>query len=121
MVFVKNEIMRFVKQINVSCKFAIFLVLSTMYTGYDKDMLLIVTYLPPKGSTFYRDYKIDNGVELLQEELLNLSIANDCYYTICGDLNARCGGLDDYVIQDGIEYVDEDADWYDTDEFSLSR
>lgn len=121
-VFVRNELIPHVKRINDGCKFAIFLVINKQLTGFDKDTVLMYVYLPPQGSTFYNQFNTANGVELLQEEIMNLSISHDYYYVLCGDLNARCGELKDFIIQDGIDFVNaNEVSWYDTDVFEIER
>jgi len=120
-VFVRNSLLTYVKRINKTCKFAVFLVLRNTCTGYDNDILLTCAYLPPKGSSFYCQFNNENGVELLQEEILSLSVDNNYDHVICGDLNSRCGGLHDYIVQDGIDYVDLNSEWYNTDNFDVDR
>ena len=120
-VFVKDSLVPSVRRMNKMCKFAIFLELSKKYSGYEKDILLTFIYLPPIGSTFYTQCNSENGIELLQEEIFSLTVEKNYEHIICGDLNARCGGLYDYIVQDGKTFVDGNAEWYYTDTFNMDR
>jgi hypothetical protein len=120
-VFVKESIQKHVTRINENCKFAVFLTLSNAYTGYLHDTLIVAAYLPPQGSLFYNKYDSGNGVELLQEEIVNVTVSTEYHLLLCGDFNARCGGLSDCIEDDGLEHIDESNDWYDKDDFNIKR
>ena len=49
---------------------------------------------------------------MLYEEILSVELENEYKHVICGDMNARWCGLIDYIVNDGIEIVDENAEWY---------
>lgn len=85
--------------------------------------LLIFAYLPPQGSTFYNQFNNTNGIEFTRGGNAKCNSTNkDFHIVLCGDINARCGKLSDYIVDDGLTPVDDnDDDWYDIDTFNQMR
>ena len=69
----------------------------------DRDVLLVSVYVPPTGSPYYDNLSCNNGINTLEECILQLCEQHDdCFLIVCGDLNARTGNCntgnqDDYM------------------------
>ena len=95
-VFIKKQYKQFISEINVACTFSIFVTYKKTMFGYDKDLLLAFTYLPPQGSPFY-DNKAMNEIALFEDAILKvLSKVSDIHMLFLGDFNCRTGTLADY-------------------------
>lgn len=62
--------------------------------GTLSDVLLICVYIPPMGSTYYDTRDEKNGVNMLENCILDLlDKITDCSILLCGDFNARTGNM----------------------------
>ena len=106
---------------------AIFILFDKSLLGFDSDILYISVYIQPEGSTWYEKLEshCTNGITLFQEKLLEiLSDLTDVYALCGGDFNARTGVQSDFVEDDIILYIANQANsmWdFILDYFSLER
>ena len=78
----------------------------TVKSGLDKDILIGVVYIPPRGSL----YTTITSFEEIQQELLDVNIDNKYYVCLLGDFNAHTGALDDFVKIDRLVFKETEAD-----------
>ena len=87
---------------------------------FGKPVIFMPIYLPPYGSKVYGPTE-DNGVEILEEEILRLKTQYaDFCFLISGDMNARTKNIADFLIDDQTQHVPL-PESYDSDYFNLSR
>jgi hypothetical protein len=83
------------------------------------NILLVCVYLPPKKSSSYVDEQ--DGMVILKEKLLDLRTRYpDHKLLVTGDLNARTGSLQDFLVDDASDYI-PGMDWYIPDDFDIPR
>ena len=100
-VFVKNYIKVVEIDIYKEIDFTLVLELKTP----DKDILFISTYIPPQGSTYYKDLSLSNGIVLFENFLLNLKLRYKNHSIIlCGDFNSRCGNVQPMLENDSFDF-----------------
>jgi hypothetical protein len=91
---------------------------------FNDPVLYVVCYLPPSGSSFYKQSHYDsisNGVAILEEKLSLLKIAYPHHNLIVtGDFNARTKDLQDYIQDDSPAYLPL-PDFYPVDSFQIKR
>ena len=103
---VRKELLPFVKQIDVVCaNIAVFLINKKLF-GTPKDVLYVCAYVHPQGSPFYVHFDIDNGVDSLEDCLIDCLLKYDAYVILCGDLNSRTSNL----AHSGLNNVDFDME-----------
>lgn len=118
-VYIKNSLVNYVERICESFPYAIVLKMSTLLTCTGEDIILLCTYLPPEGSPRYAEET--NGVEILKEKIIELkSLFPNSALVIIGDLNARIGGEQDFILDDSADFV-QGGDWYISDTFSTIK
>jgi hypothetical protein len=101
-VCVKRSLERFVARLNVNALHTVFLRISKLLFGFEKDILLACTYIPPPDSPFFRNLDC-SGIELLEDYLTLLGLPlDDVYLVFMGDFNARTGNQPDYVVHDDL-------------------
>ena len=97
---IKKEKSVLVKQIHVELDNCVVLKLSRALTGLDTDSVFIGMYLPPSQSLYYTDTETDNGVALLEQCIIDIfEEFGELPIIICGDLNARTGGMNARDVQ----------------------
>ena len=113
-VFIKKQYKQFISEINVACTFSIFVTCKKTMFGYDKDLLLAFTYLPPQGSPFY-DNKAMNEIALFEDAILKvLSKVSDIHMLFLGDFNCRTGTLADYYnFENNVPVLEEFENVFD--------
>ena len=102
------------------CKNAIFLRIckEAFNTFVIRDIVLCCAYLPPKGSTSYTGEA--NGIEIIESYLIDLfSQLTNFDLILMGDLNARIGDLQDFIVENENNSVL--ALEYDMDRFCVHR
>ena len=80
-------------------------------------MYIANAYLPPSGSSIFRWYNVD-ACDMLELDIARYSKLGNI--VVCGDLNARVGNLDDFVINDDKGHIPVPKT-YDVDSFSVKR
>ena len=70
---VKNVIAKHIKQVFVETDNILVLRISRELTGALTDSILVGAYLPPQNSAYYRDTDLSNGVEILEDCLLEIT------------------------------------------------
>ena len=89
--------------------------------GLESNILLLTAHIPPEGSTFYVGKNENDGITLLESDILDLrSLYPDCELMLMGDLNAPTGEELDYILDDDIRDMPID-DWYAVDYFNTPR
>ena len=80
------------------------------------------SYVSPEGSSIYNDSVGYNGIDLIEDNLLDIvSKHPDSYLLLAGDFNARCGDLQDILIDDDLEFIINEDDVYENDSFQEER
>ena len=97
LVFVRNNLRPYVKEIKNNFDNCITLKLSRMLFETDNDVAMICTYIPPAGSPYYRNLPGKNGVMLLEQCIIDLHHDNFSSFILCGDLNSRTSNVQPYV------------------------
>ena len=87
----KDSLETFITEITTDSEFVGWYRISKDILEIPKDLLLGVVYIPPEGSKYT---KIE-AFEECELELLELLSCNDSLVCLCGDFNARTGGLHD--------------------------
>lgn len=96
-VYVKNELMKYVKRLYQECNFGIFLLFDKTVFGLDKNIVICFIYLPPDHSPFYVNTDL-SGIALLENRISKLEALNeDVDLIILGDLNARTAERNDFI------------------------
>ena len=80
-------------------------------------------YISPEGSPIYTANNNINGIERFEDTLLDIvSEFPDDDIVLAGDLNARCGLLQDVIEEDNVDFIfHEQNDLYEEDTFDLKR
>lgn len=89
LLMVKKQLDQFVKEIKIECDNASVLRLDKCLFGTEKDILLVACYVVPEGGRAYETLASDNGIDLLEEALLQSKLLKDVMIIMCGDFNAR--------------------------------
>ena len=111
-VFVRNELidLGIISRIFETCKDCVILHLKGDYFGLEIDIILLFTYLSPRGSTIYENFERNtNGVELFEEEILSPIVKNypDANILLAGYINSRTSSLYDFIPNDNVEFIFE--------------
>ena len=91
LVLVKNNLSKYVKEIKTDCDNVVILQIDKSLFNLNEDVLFVSCYVNPQGSPAYNDTHTDNGIVMLEEELLQLRVRDEVNIIVCGDLNARTG------------------------------
>ena len=88
-----------------------------------KKILLISTYVPPQGSSYYNDILIKNGIDILEQAVSSLLCKFKNYSIIvCGDFNARTANVQPLLQDDKLDfYINNDFSSILNVSSSLSR
>ena len=90
----KDSLDKYLSHVNSSCKLVQWISISKVLTGFDKDVLIGNTYVPPEGTR----YQSLTPFQDLQEDIQKF---NNCYVCIAGDLNSHTNTIrDDVEIKD---------------------
>ena len=122
-VLVKEQLSQGIKRICKYCEDTVSLVFDKNHFSLMKDMVMIFTYVSPAGSSIYRNADYTNGIDRLEScliDVLNI-FDDDPYILIAGDLNARTGELDDFLLYDGDNSQTSLDIWYKADTFNQQR
>lgn len=121
-VLVKDEISHGVAEVNIDNDHCIFVELKQEVFNFDKNLLLAFVYIPPENSKIHAMKQVPVSVfEMLNDNVLHIMSQKDVNVMICGDMNARCGKLEDYIVKDDISDHVQDILWYDSDNFEKIR
>jgi hypothetical protein len=62
--------------------------------GFSTDVLFVCAYVPPENSRFYSVFGIDNGINLLEDYLVDcVCKVGELPVLLCGDLNGRTANV----------------------------
>ena len=119
---VRNKLANYVTCLKTNLHDCIFLLFDGCVFDLSKSVLFCSVYIAPEYSTIYESLSSTNGVELFENELLDiLTKLPDVYVIVLGDLNARTGVQLDYIPDDSTKYVIDSGVAYDRDDFELPR
>ena len=86
------------------------------------DIIMYFSYVSPEGSSLYNDSIGYNGIDLIEDNLLEIvSKYPDSNLVLAGDFNARCGDLQDISSNDVIDFILNDDHFYESDDFQEER
>ena len=86
------------------------------------DIAMTFPYVSPEGSSIYDGTDSNNGIEILEDKMLeNVMKYPNANLFIAGDLNIRCGNLQDILQDDNVDYIFEEDIEYKSDNFNLNR
>ncbi|XP_077986167.1 uncharacterized protein LOC144440655 [Glandiceps talaboti] len=119
-VFVNKNLVKGVKRITTSLKNTVILLLQKNVFHFLKDVLMVITYVPPEGSRAYVNSS-DDGVENLENHLGEIlsHLNDDVSIIIAGDLNARTGSMQEFIEYDDSKYGVGTN--YESNDFTISR
>ena len=104
-VLTKNEITKFVTPVRVTAEHFIWINISSQLTGYNSDVYCCCAYIPPYGSSYYKN---NGDINLFDELCQDIARYSRCgYVMVTGDLNARVGNKSDIVTLDEINDNDD--------------
>ena len=102
LVYVKNNLIKYVKQVETNCKFAIFLKIDKLLCSSFKDILFSFTYIPPYYSNAYKNENV-KGIGMIENYLLNTEIdLSEVILSVVGDLNCRTADKLDFIPNDHV-------------------
>ena len=119
-VFVSQKVCKCVRRIYDDWNDCVVLLCDKNKLGLEKPLLMLFTYISPKGSLIYTDG--DEGMDILETQIYTMKgcMNEEVDLLISGDLNARTAHLMDYIIDDSCEYMPMES-WYESDDFNLQR
>ena len=123
-VFVKYTLIEggLVERVFSELEDCIVLLLKSSYLNIDRDIILCFLYISPEGSTIYSDDTGLNGIDILENKLLQIiQKYPDASLMLAGDFNARCGDFQDILVNDNIDFIIDDNGVYESDEFDTER
>lgn len=87
------------------------------------DIIMCFPYISPEGSSIYNQADCVNGIEILEDYLLQIVLKfPDALLLIAGDLNARCGSLQDILYDDDdVNFIFDEDVLYESDNFQVPR
>ena len=89
-VLVKKQFSNIVKRVETDLTNSIVLQIKNVFTGTNKDLIFISTYINPIGSPFYDNFESKNGIHIFEQSFHNLyNKYNNCEFVLSGDFNAR--------------------------------
>ncbi|MES9879852.1 MAG: hypothetical protein ABW185_03125, partial [Sedimenticola sp.] len=92
------------------------------FTNISESIILCFVYISPEYSPVYNNMVGQNGVDNFEANLLRISIEYpDSEIFIAGDMNARCGLLQDVIFEDDVDHILGEEAFYESDNFSLNR
>ena len=111
-IYIKDELLPFIIDMTLEYPETIMVTFSRNLLGSELNILFIATYIPPEKSTAYHDDNCDGISNLEGFILYEVSKKDsDFLYIITGDLNARSGFIQDYILDDNIDHL-SDSNWY---------
>ena len=114
-ILVRKRLMPFIKNIKVEYDNCIVLRLAKELTGSYSHLFLIGVYLPPRSSMYYAKVEIDNGIDILEQCIMDLyEDFGETPLIVFGDLNARTGNsnakndcIENYFLDDDCDSIEE--------------
>lgn len=109
-VLLKKKWADLVTQITCEIDNTVCLRLDKAIFSLDKDVLFLSIYIPPYGSSYYRQADTDCNIRCLEDFVLSrLNTGDDCYLMLAGDFNARISDWNGFTGSLHDDIVDEDA------------
>ena len=78
-----------------------------------KDVVFTGCYVPPENSPYYDNLTMKDGVQALEECLMEVLGNEEHYMVLCGDLNARTGSSQPVMNDDSCDMVPFSFDAHD--------
>ena len=94
-IYIKNEILDYVSQIESQSDYSTWIKLSNEYTNLEQDIIIGDCYVPPQNSRFYNE---DDFVQL-EQEIMSLCSEFE-YVFVTGDFNAQTANMRDFTCAD---------------------
>ncbi|MEW8544944.1 MAG: reverse transcriptase family protein [Candidatus Thiodiazotropha sp.] len=111
-----------VKQVFSEFKDCVVLLCKGCLFNKKNDIVMLFPYVSPEGSPIYNETDGINGIEILEDYLLQIVLRYpDASLLVAGDLNARCGSLQDTLSDDNIDHIFEGETAYENDYFEIYR
>ena len=110
---IRNSIVPYVRELSCNSGHFLLFLLDKCLFNVSKDVLYVCAYVHPEGSPYYAYFDIDNGINLLEECLVdNILSLDDVFVFLCGDLNSRTMDIfpNIYNEDDMYEHVLERSD-----------
>ena len=108
---IKKTLCTFIKEIiELNCPNAVALRIDRCLFRTDTDVLLVACYVAPEDSPLYDSYELKDGVEMLEECILQAMGNADLQLMIFGDLNARTGCEQPSAenVQNSVQFIEDD-------------
>ena len=98
---VRKSLLPYIKHNKCDSNNCLAFILNKDYFGFEKNVLLLCSYVPPEKSPFYTFYDYENGIDMLESGVIeNVSCFDDVDILMCGDMNARTSDIVPSMIVD---------------------
>ena len=95
------------------------LILKGCSFNLSNDIVLCFPFVPSEGSTVYNQTGGTNGIDLFEDNLLQIVTKYpDASLLLAGDFNAGCGNLQDILHDDNVDYIFDQDSVYEANNFS---
>ena len=89
LLLIQQSLTAFVKQLKFDCENTVVVKIDSCVFNSDKDVSLIACFVAPKNSPLYETLEVNDGIQILEEKILQAVQNEDLYSLLCSDLNAR--------------------------------
>ena len=89
LLLVRNQFAKFVSQIRVECDFAVVVKINKSVFELGKGVVLVACYIVPEGGPAYNLTELKDGIQILEENILQDVDKDDIHLIVCGDMNRR--------------------------------
>ena len=91
---IKHKLMPFVKESPIDNRNALAFILDKTLFHLTLDILFVCAYVHPENSPFYTYFDINNGINHLEECIIDVLLEKEEMHTlVCGDLNSRISDI----------------------------
>lgn len=108
LILVKDKIWNGITKIPNNNKKYQWIMLKKEFFGFDKDLYICFTHIPPRTSSYTNKHG-DDTLQCLEHDIQNFSEKGDIL--LCGDFNARTGIKDDFISNDNNNHLPLDVDY----------
>ena len=111
-IFVRKSIKPYVSILKNTHKDFQWLKFDKSFFHLKRDLYLCLVYDPPAQSIYTKNLPTDI-LQLLENDIVSFKSKGDVL--LCGDFNARCGNLPDFIVSDSADHLPVDNDCYAVD------